>query len=334
MYEFSKSFKNLKLIKSKKFGKMVELLDPGTEAETCLMAGRGMNGLKGTIVCYNPNNQRYTLELEKGDMMSLRIRNVRAAGVRAAVVAEKEVTKKASNAHADGEASPSPSAVEDEVGKDTNSTSTGTSMPRSRVQEEETGFVNTNMNTGGNRNESQGVQQKSVFADIISPSSVFFAMLAVIFYLNGNQNSSPPSGSENSMTFSIPFKSVSSPVMITVAVFSYLTWEWGTKPGRRARGPFLLSNVYLRLNYCGIFEIMGLGALILWTLGQSVYAIVSLLVVAFFGWQFGTMNGRRSFSWGNVKQRLGHLNIWEVLMLANVLQSGLRVVNDVARKLR
>ena len=45
---------------------MVELLDPGTEAETCLMAGRGMNGLRGTIVRYNPNNQSYTLELEMG----------------------------------------------------------------------------------------------------------------------------------------------------------------------------------------------------------------------------------------------------------------------------
>ena len=57
---------------------MVELLEPGTEAETFIMAGRGMNGLKGVIVCFNPNNQRYTLELAKGDMMSLKFRDVKA----------------------------------------------------------------------------------------------------------------------------------------------------------------------------------------------------------------------------------------------------------------
>ena len=37
-----------------------------------------MNGLRGIIVCYNPHNSRYTLELEAGDMMCLRSRNVRA----------------------------------------------------------------------------------------------------------------------------------------------------------------------------------------------------------------------------------------------------------------
>ncbi|EJK73182.1 hypothetical protein THAOC_05207 [Thalassiosira oceanica] len=57
---------------------MVDLLEPGSEAETCRMAGRWMNGLRGIIVCYNPHNSRYTLELEAGDMMCLRSRNVRA----------------------------------------------------------------------------------------------------------------------------------------------------------------------------------------------------------------------------------------------------------------
>ena len=53
---------------------MGEILASGTEAETCLMVGRGMNGLRGTIVCYNASNQRYTLELDSGEMMSLKAR--------------------------------------------------------------------------------------------------------------------------------------------------------------------------------------------------------------------------------------------------------------------
>ena len=58
----------------------MEILEVGTEAETCMMAGRGMNGLRGCIVCFNENNQRYTLELDSGEMMSLRARNVKAVG--------------------------------------------------------------------------------------------------------------------------------------------------------------------------------------------------------------------------------------------------------------
>lgn len=57
----------------------MQILDVGSEAETCMMAGRGMNGLRGSIVCFNESSQRYTLELDSGEMMSLKARNVKAA---------------------------------------------------------------------------------------------------------------------------------------------------------------------------------------------------------------------------------------------------------------
>jgi len=59
---------------------MVELLEVGTDVTTCLMAGKGMNGLNGTVVHYNRSNSRYTIELGDGDVMSLRPRNIKPAG--------------------------------------------------------------------------------------------------------------------------------------------------------------------------------------------------------------------------------------------------------------
>jgi len=59
---------------------MVELLEVGTDVTTCLMAGKGMNGLKGTVVHYNRSNSRYTIELGDGDVMSLRPRNIKPTG--------------------------------------------------------------------------------------------------------------------------------------------------------------------------------------------------------------------------------------------------------------
>ena len=54
---------------------MVEILDVGTEVVTRFMP-KDLNGLHGTIVSYNTSNARYTLELDNGEMMSLRARNV------------------------------------------------------------------------------------------------------------------------------------------------------------------------------------------------------------------------------------------------------------------
>lgn len=57
---------------------MTELLEAGTEATVCQMpSGSQMNGTRGVIVCYNPSNERYTLELADGQMMSLRAKNLK-----------------------------------------------------------------------------------------------------------------------------------------------------------------------------------------------------------------------------------------------------------------
>ena len=58
-------------------------LEPGTQVQTCLMAGRGMNGLVGTILSYNAKIGRYTVELDgkrkKGEkIMHLKTRNVKS----------------------------------------------------------------------------------------------------------------------------------------------------------------------------------------------------------------------------------------------------------------
>ena len=58
-------------------------LEPGTKVQTCLMAGRGMNGLVGIILSYNANIGRYTGELDgkrkKGEkIMHLKTRNVKS----------------------------------------------------------------------------------------------------------------------------------------------------------------------------------------------------------------------------------------------------------------
>lgn len=55
---------------------MTAAITVGTKATTCGMAGRGMNGLTGVVVCYNESLGRYTLELSSGEMLSLRPGNL------------------------------------------------------------------------------------------------------------------------------------------------------------------------------------------------------------------------------------------------------------------
>ena len=61
----------------------VELvLEPGSEVESCLMAGRGMNGKKGVVVWYEPKLNRYHVDFDDGNVMTLQRRNVRVRKVR------------------------------------------------------------------------------------------------------------------------------------------------------------------------------------------------------------------------------------------------------------
>ncbi|EJK50927.1 hypothetical protein THAOC_29962 [Thalassiosira oceanica] len=290
---------------------MVELLEPGTEAETCRMAGRGMNGLRGIIVCYNPHNSRYTLELEAGDMMCLRSRNVRA-------VRFKSEASDPSVAAVDDASVSREDAYRDTSGK------VKSSLPNipNRVEEErERGRDDEKAEP---RQARQGRQGAPDLLESISPITVLpVALIAYMIFKNSGQGTHTPTyHSSNHHSGGI-----TTPVLITSLVYTYFAWEWGTKPRSiDNRGDFKLSNVFLRLTFCEAWELALLGGLLLWCLEVEVYGIVSVGLVMFFVWKFGTKDGTRAFSFGNVKTSLSGLSIWEVLLVANVLESGLRHV--------
>lgn len=55
---------------------MVVSIAVGSKATTCGLAGRGMNGLTGHVVCFNESFGRYMLELDSGEMLNLRPGNL------------------------------------------------------------------------------------------------------------------------------------------------------------------------------------------------------------------------------------------------------------------
>lgn len=296
---------------------MVELLEPGTEAETCFMAGRGMNGLKGIIVCYNPNIQRYTLELEKGDMMSLRVRNVRPI-------------KKESDGTRSGD---KPKEEESNEGSDVSSSLPGRSFAKADAKEEQ---VKEEQGGGSSKNTTTPT---GIF-DTVSPSTMIFAAIAAYLYVHSDFNKSSPSnsttsGPEHDPTVRAhrpnPLSNVSTPVLITSAIFAYLAWEWGTKPNRHDRGEFKITNLVLRVSYCSIIEILLLVGLALWGIfAQPIHHIVGASVLVFVVWQFGTNGGRRAFSWNNIEHKVRNMNLWEVVFLARLLERGLNSLGSIA----
>lgn len=56
--------------------KMVEHLAVGEDVETCCMS-EGLSGKRGTIVRFDRHKQRYTIELDDGELMSVRAGNIR-----------------------------------------------------------------------------------------------------------------------------------------------------------------------------------------------------------------------------------------------------------------
>mmetsp|Transcript_33608 Transcript_33608/g.75529 ORF Transcript_33608/g.75529 Transcript_33608/m.75529 type:complete len:326 (-) Transcript_33608:86-1063(-) len=296
---------------------MVEILEPGSEAETCLMAGRGMNGLRGVIVCYNPHNSRYTLELEAGDMMCLRSRNVRA------------VKSESGNVYNDEDDKPSDPLVAIEEAcvyyrKDANrdtSSKVKSSLPNNipnRVERERG-------QDDGNAEPRRGAPD---LLGSISPITVLpVALIAYMIFKNSGQGTHTPTHTHTYHSSNHHSGGITTPVLITSLVYTYFAWEWGTKPrSLDNRGDFKLSNVFLRLSFCEAWELALLGGLLLWCLEVEVYGIVSVGLVIFFIWKFGTKDGTRTFSFGNVKTSLSSLNIWEAVLIGRVLESGLRHV--------
>ena len=287
------------------------------------MAGRGLNGLRGIIVCYNPHNSRYTLELEAGDMMCLRSRNVRAVRFESGDVESGDGDGCPTALSVDGEASDPSVAVEDaSVSSDANRDTSGnfkSSLPNIQNRaEEERG------RDGENAAPLQGAP------DLLGPITVsLVALFAYMIFENSGQGTPLPTyHSSNHHSGGI-----TTPVLITSLVYTYFAWEWGTKPrSLDNRGDFKLSNVFLRLSFCEAWELALLGGLLIWCLDLEVYRVVSIGLVFFFAWKFGTKDGTQAFSFDNVKTSVVGLNIWHILLLADVLERGLRHVTHVARR--
>eukprot|EP00957_Ditylum_brightwellii_P192801 14679928-Ditylum_brightwellii.AAC.1 len=123
--------------------------------------------------------------------------------------------------------------------------------------------------------------------------------------------------------------------MVTFAVFSYYAWDWGiTLCQCDDHRDFKWSNVFLRLLFCDFWEILGLAGLVMWCTEFDVHHIVSIGLMVFFVWKFGTKDGTRAFSWNNVKTSAENLYIWEALMVASVLEGGLGCLNLIAHPCR
>lgn len=268
---------------------MVEHLEVGSEAETCLMAGKGMNGLKGVIVCYNPNIGRYTLELEKGDMMSIRMRNIRPIQTGSSDDTKENTASAAEN-----------------ISPTENSTSLP-KYPKPPQHQTEDGAKGD----GDELQKALGVIFKKI------PVVPIAICIAGIFL------------HKNSSSIQIPTVDVTSlPFVVTFGVVSYLTHEWGTNKGRDR---FQWKNVHIRMFLCSIWEIMLISSLILWCINVTMYGVVILNVVLFFGWQWGTRNGRDRFSMGNLQHKVQNFSIWEIMFIADLVLQALRVLNGGGR---
>lgn len=289
---------------------MVELLDPGTEVETCLMAGRGLNGLRGVVVRRGPDGGRYTLELEDGEIMSVRIRNVRRLlpepGEDARCIRDDDGVRPPGTTGSDeGVASDSPpprapsSASTAEGGDDERD------VPQAGIQQRRTDSI----------------------LDAVSPANAILAALVAYFYLKSERG--------DGARIDVPCEGMSTAATATLAAFSCLAWEWGTRPRRdRPRGEFRLSNLSGRLSRCDFWELLPLSLLAMWGLGVPPHAIGGVCTLAFFAWQFGTKNGRAPFGWDNAKARVANLNVWEALMFARILQGGVGALDRMGRQRR
>jgi len=271
---------------------MVELLEVGSEAETCLMAGRGMNGLRGVIVCYNPNNGRYTLELEKGDMMSLRMQNVRPIRNGSSSDVKSENTASAAENFSPTE----------------NSSSLPNHPKPSQHQTED----------GAKGGEDELQKALGIIFKNVPFVPITFCLAALFLHKNSSSIQIP----------TIDLTSVPVPFVVTFGVVSYLAYEWGTNKGLDR---FQWKYVHIRMFLCSIWEIMLISSLLLWCMDVTMYGVVTVNVVLFFGWQWGTRNGTDSFKTRNLKNRVSNLSIWEVMFIADLVYQALRVLNDGGR---
>ena len=267
---------------------MVEILDVGSEAETCLMAGKGMNGLRGNIVCFNTSNQRYTLELESGEMMSLRQRNVRAVKPKKEKVAKEQESSVTGVASARSQQTEREKVFVETVDSDSESESTsnpafrpGSSLPRAPVAQEQ--------QEDNKREQGRTPAAVSWFDELLI--SVFGGV--------------------------VDFCSNLTPTMILVVVLAVGWMAYNSDYGSSWRG---------HRGY-GYYDLNGSYFYDAWSL-PSTYAIISIGTLAFIVWKFGTGNGQRNWDADRFWQRLQQMSFWEVLQFGWLIERVLNALHQ------
>lgn len=319
---------------------MTITLEAGTEAETCFMAGRDMNGLRGIIVCFNSNNGRYTLELDNGDMMSLRPRNVRSVTTTTIPSSPSSSSSSSSNNYKkkkntseeekEEEENPgTPSAPpfepqdQDYPSQDfydaMKSNNKSRTFKKKKYDKKSTSTTSTtttttNNNSYGNILDTFLSGLYSTFSNM-SPSIVLISIIAGYWFLNSSSSSYPSydsssyRGNNDSYNNSNDKWHHNSRNRYRHQQHSYSDWNYGGSGfggllggglGGLGGGFGCFSSFHNNLVYGG--GILSIGALALIT------------------YQAGTQRGRTKFTWTNVQNRILQLNIWEIMRLVTLLE--------------
>lgn len=302
---------------------MVEILEVGSEAETCLMAGRGMNGLRGVVVCYNANNSRYTIELDSGEMMSLRARNVKAL-----VELNDDYSEQSHPVVTDQEEEPSVKRVSNATEHPTKPSALpkyekpeDTTTDKKRADDEVAADEIRRQHNGGNIVDRIFISIFNTFMDL-SPSVVILAIGAGYFFLNRTTTSTttPDTGSTGGFSTGPDssdnngHSSADSGRYVRLDDDYYYhprrSWWWGYGDGY----------------YGGYYGGWGY-----WWPWFGLSGIFSLVVVGFFTFQWGTKKGTVDFRWKHFKDRVMAMDFWEVMRYGALLQGAAFFLSRLAQ---
>jgi len=305
---------------------MGEILDAGREAKTCLMVGKGMNGLEGIIVCYNHSNSRYTLELENGDMMSLRARNVRAIETTNSAAVNSSDTPPGDESQCDLLKGSVLRKEWEYEGRDLPS-----SHSRNNMNFDDRYFIGLSTTI---MNISPSMIGRMILLSIFGMIWVDIILRCVgsIFLRHISRLSN--AGSSFSGWHFI-YGSTPSSLACIIAI-GFIAWQFGTKTGTE---PFQWKNILDRIKNFSVWEVLliaavfefALRAFLLSNVGSSLNStshhiphyprvsspssLVCIIAIGFFAWQFGTKKGITEFRWSNILNRIKIFNVWEVLLM-------------------
>lgn len=303
----------------------MELLEVGSEAETCRMAGAGMNGLHGIVVCYSVKNSRYTLELDDGEMMSLRARNVKpichyddeseketisSIDDKPSIVMVESV-QEVESAQEDKE-----EAKEEEV-KEKGEAPVEMSSPlpkanlkakilKAKISATPATTKKTQANATVPDNPVPDNPERrlniidriffaiwDLFSDVTPSVMLIGIVSAMLFhkFMFGGSDDSGDSNSERSSHNNYEYDYYHPRYYRS----SWHYWSWW---------PF------------GLFGVGGL---------------FSVLVVSFFIYQWGTARGAREFAWDRVRERAMNMDFWEAMRMFALLEGAFYFIAQVAR---